>query len=71
MTSAHIIQYTAVPPARFFSNDRENNEDTTDGPTPRIVEHTVCAKPFVAPSRSLLGAALLTYMRIQPRNSYR
>ncbi|KAJ8582524.1 hypothetical protein M405DRAFT_867775 [Rhizopogon salebrosus TDB-379] len=35
-------------------DDKENNEDSTDGPTPRIVEHTVGARPFVATGRSLL-----------------
>jgi hypothetical protein len=41
------------PPARFTSDDKENNEDSTDGLPPRIVEHTVGARPFVATGMSL------------------
>jgi hypothetical protein len=54
------------PPARFISNDRENNEDTTDGPTPHIVEHTVCARPFVAPSRSLFEEYVCNLLAYDP-----
>jgi len=54
------------PPARFTSDDKENNEDYTDGPTPRNVEYTVGARPFVATGRSLLEEYVCNSLAYDP-----
>ena len=49
----------------------ENNELAAAGPTARMTETIICARPFVEPKEALFGADEVTKMKAQPLNMNR
>jgi hypothetical protein len=56
------ITYAKFPPKILFVRENANNQSAVVGPTICWIDATVCARPCVAPSDRLLGAAEEMYM---------
>jgi hypothetical protein len=61
-----MTQYTIFPPRYCLSTLIENAELAAAGPTARITETIICARPFVAPTDALLGDDALIYINEIP-----
>jgi len=64
-------QYTSQPFKKWYLMEIENNELAAAGPTARMTETIICARPFVEPREALFGADEVTKMKAQPLNMNR
>jgi hypothetical protein len=60
-----MIQYTSRPPARFLSTESAKSDVVQAGPTARMKDVAVCARPFVAPKDSCDGEDAVTNIDAQ------
>ena len=60
--------YTPYPPKMFRWTQNENSDVERAGPIALAIETVICERPFVAPSDRLLGAEVVIYTKIVPKN---
>ena len=58
-TTAHMTQYTSVPPARCPCRVAEKRDEDAAGAMARTIDAVVCASPFVSPRTFWFGAPSL------------